>query len=93
MPIDQSVSTSSGWVADTNAVGETILPEDSYTTIVSFVGGPNATGTVWVDDFIMADQRGAMWSAMWNDTFICPTGWFYWLPSTDGAISHGYENT
>ena len=50
LPIDQSVATSSGWVADTNAVGETILPEDSYTTIVSFVGGQNATGTVWVDN-------------------------------------------
>jgi len=94
IPIDQSVATSSGWVADTNAVGETILPEDSYTTIVSFVGGANATGTVWIDDVIMASARGARWSSIWNNTFICPKGWFYWLPTTgDWEISNGYENT
>ena len=93
MPIDQSVASNGAFVADTNEVGETILPEDSYTTIVSFVGGKNATGTVWVDNLITADARGAQWSWIWNDTFICPKGWFYWLPSTDGLVSHGYENT
>src|SRR5258706_2268923 len=51
LPIDQSVATSSGWVADTNGVGETILPKDSWTTVVKFVAGKAATGTAWADDF------------------------------------------
>ncbi len=93
VPIDQSVASNGAFMADTNDVGASILPRPSFTTIVSFVGGKDATGTVWVDNFIMADSRGAKWSAIWNNTFICPTGWFYWLPSTDGVISHGYENT
>ena len=46
-----------------------------------------------MDNLITADARGAQWSWIWNDTFICPKGWFYWLPSTDGLVSHGYENT
>ena len=94
VPIDQSVATSGAFVVDTNGVGDVILPEDSYTTIVSFVGGPNATGTVWIDDIITAWGRGAKWSSIWNNTFICPTGWFYWLPTTgEWEISNGYENT
>ncbi len=93
IPIDQSVASRAEFAPDTNDVGATILPKKSFRTIVSFVGGKDATGTVWVDNMIMASSRGAKWSAIWNDTFICPTGWFYWLPRTDGAISHGYENT
>ena len=52
LPIDQSSASSSGWVADTNEVGSLILPEDSYTTTIKFVGGKDATGTVWADEFI-----------------------------------------
>jgi hypothetical protein len=37
LPINQSVATSSGWVADTNAVGQTILPKDAWKLIISFV--------------------------------------------------------
>ena len=33
--LDQSTASTGGWVADTNDVGEIILPEDSYTTIIS----------------------------------------------------------
>jgi hypothetical protein len=80
-------------MADTNDVGETILPKKSFTTYVSFVGGKDATGTVWVDEFIMTGSRGDLAGAMWNSTFVCPTGWYYWLPRTDGIVSHGYENT
>ncbi len=41
--IDQSVASSDGWVVDTNGVGETILPKDSWRTIIKFVGGKDAT--------------------------------------------------
>ena len=95
LPIDQSVPTSSGWVADTNAVGQTILPKDSWKTIISFVGGPNATGTVWADDFILAG-RGAWAGQDWNTAVGVPAGWIYWLPpngGNDGLITNGFENT
>jgi len=95
LPIDQSVATSSGWVADTNAVGATILPEDSWTTIIKFVGGKNATGTVWADDFVFAG-RGAWAGQDWNTGVGVPEGWFYWLPpngGNDGQLSNGFENT
>jgi len=96
LPIDQSKSSSSGWIADTNEVGSVILPEDSYTTIIKFVGGKNATGTVWADDF-MFYGRGGVWAGQdWNTQVGVPTGWFYWLPPTggnDGKLSDGYENT
>jgi hypothetical protein len=96
LPIDQSVATSEGWVADTNAVGETILPVDAWKTIIKFVGGKDATGTVWADDF-MFDGRGDAWAGQnWNTSVGVPTGWIYWLPpigGNDGRITHGYENT
>ena len=58
LPINQSTASSNAWVADTNAVGSTILPEDSYTTIIKFVAGKNATGTVWADDFMFYGRKG-----------------------------------
>jgi hypothetical protein len=95
LPIDQSTATSSGWVADTNDIGQTVLPEDSWTTKISFVAGSNATGTVWADDFILVGRGG--WAGQdWNTAVGVPTGWFYWLPpigGNDGALSDGYENT
>ncbi len=90
--LDQSTASTTGWVLDTNAVGATILPEDSYTTIIRFVGGKDATGTVWVDDFSYS-SRGDWAGGIWNEVLEYPTGWFYWLPRTDGMVSHGYENT
>ncbi len=50
LPIPQSVASTGAFVADTNSPGDVILPKDSYTTIIKFVAGKNATGTVWVDD-------------------------------------------
>ncbi|MBC8401148.1 MAG: T9SS type A sorting domain-containing protein [Candidatus Marinimicrobia bacterium] len=96
LPIDQSAASSSGFVADTNAVGETILPVDSWTTIISFVGGKDATGTVWVDDFIFLGRGGAWAGEAWNNSVAYPTGWRDWLPPNggkDGQYSHGFENT
>ncbi|MHB8580900.1 MAG: hypothetical protein ACYDA4_13740, partial [Ignavibacteriaceae bacterium] len=96
LPIDQSTASSSGWEADTNAVGQTVLPRASWKTIVSFVGGKNATGTVWADDFIFTGRGGAWAGQDWNTSVGVPTGWYYWLPpngGNDGLLSNGFENT
>jgi hypothetical protein len=93
--LDQSVSSTGGWVADTTDVGELSLPEDSWKTIIRFVGGKNATGTVWTDDYIFFGRNG--WAGQdWNTSVGVPTGWFYWLPpigGNDGILEDGYENT
>ena len=96
LPINQTVATSAGWIADTNAVGETILPEDSYKTIITFMGGKNATGTVWADDFVLFGRNGAWAGQDWNASVGVPTGWFYWMPpngGNDGLLSNGFENS
>jgi hypothetical protein len=96
LPIDQSITSSSGWVADTNGVGETVLPKDSWKTIIKFVGGRNATGTVWADDFMLYGRAGAWAGQDWNAGVGVPTGWFYWLPpngGNDGLLANGFENT
>ncbi|MFZ2322799.1 MAG: hypothetical protein WAV89_03775, partial [Ignavibacteriaceae bacterium] len=93
--LDQSVASTTGWVADTTDVGEISLPEDSWKTIIRFVGGKDATGTVWADDFIM-NGRGGWLGQDWNTQVGVPTGWYYWLPpigGNDGVLSAGYENT
>jgi hypothetical protein len=93
--LDQSVASTTGWVADTTAIGELSLPEDSWKTIIRFVGGKDATGTVWTDDFILTGRGG--WAGQdWNTAVGVPTGWFYWLPpngGNDGILNQGYENT
>jgi hypothetical protein len=96
LPINQSVATSSGWVADTNAVGQTILPKDAWWLLISFVGGKNATGTVWADDFLLVGRGGAWAGQDWNTAVGVPTGWYYWLPpigGNDAQLSKGFENT
>jgi hypothetical protein len=96
LPVDQSTASSSGWVADTNGVGETVLPEDSWKTIIKFVGGKNATGTVWADDFILIGRNDGWAGQDWNTAVGVPTGWFYWLPpkgGQDGVLENGYEKT
>jgi len=95
LPIDQSVATSTGWVADTNSPGETLLPKDSWTTIIKFVAGKNATGTVWADNFVLYGRT--TWGGQdWNAGVGVPTGWNYWLPpngGNDGLLGFGFENT
>jgi hypothetical protein len=96
LPVDQSVATSSGWIADTNGIGETTLPKDSWTTIIKFVAGKDATGTVWADYFIFTGRAGAWAGQDWNIGVGVPTGWFYWLPpigGNDGVLANGFENT
>lgn len=93
--LNQSVASTTGWVADTTAIGEISLPEDSWKTIIRFVGGKDATGTVWADDF-MLNGRGGWLGQDWNTQVGVPTGWFYWLPpngGNDGLLNAGYQNT
>ncbi len=92
LPIDQSVANSTGWVEVTNEVGSLILPEDSYTTKIRFIGGKDAVGTVWADEF-MLNGRTDWAGGIWNETLGVPEGWIYWLPRADGVISDGYGRT
>jgi len=96
LPINQTTANSTGWIADTNAVGQTILPKDSWKTIIKFVAGKNATGTVWADDFMLIGRNGGWAGQDWNTSVGVPTGWTYWLPpngGNDGIINSGFENT
>ena len=96
LPIDQSVATSTGWVADTNIAGQTILPRPAFKVIVKFVGGKNATGTVWADDFVFYGRAGQWAGQDWNTSVGVPTGWYYWLPpngGNDALLANGFENT
>ncbi len=81
LPIPQTSASTGGWVADTNAVGSVILPKNAWSLVVSVVGGKNATGTVWVDDFIFQGRGGAWAGAMFNDAVEADDGWFYWEPT------------
>ncbi len=95
LPIDQSQASSSTWIADTTAVGQVSLPEAAWKMIISFVGGRNASGTVWADNFIFTG-RGAWAGQDWNTSLGVPTGWYYWLPpngGNDGLLNDGFENT
>ena len=93
--LDQSTASTSGWVADTTAIGEISLAEDSWKTIIRFVGGKDATGTVWTDDYLFVGRDG--WAGQdWNTQVGVPTGWYYWMPpigGNDGILDQGYENT
>ncbi len=96
LPIDQTLATSSGWTADTTSVGQVSLPKDAFKMIISFVGGKNATGTVWADNFIFTGRNGVWAGQDWNTQLGVPTGWYYWLPPNggyDGLINSGFENT
>ncbi|HTX99999.1 MAG TPA: FlgD immunoglobulin-like domain containing protein, partial [Bacteroidota bacterium] len=96
LPIPQTSASSGQWIADTNGVGATILPKDAWKTIVKFVAGKNATGTVWADDFMLYG-RGGQWAGQdWNTGVGVPSGWYYWLPpngGNDGLLNDGFENT
>jgi len=96
LPVNQSSANSNGWIADTNAVGSTILTEPAYTLTIKFIGGKTATGKVWADDFMLYGRGGAWAGQNWNTSVEMPTGWNYWLApngGNDGKLSKGYENT
>ncbi len=95
LPINQTTASSSGWMADTNQVGETILDRAAWRLYIKFVGGKNATGTVWADDFVFYGRT--TWGGQdWNTGVGVPTGYYYWLPpngGNDGLLANGFENT
>jgi hypothetical protein len=95
LPVNQTIATSTGFVADTNIAGQSTLPKDAYKVIVKFVAGKNATGTVWADDFVFYGRT--TWGGQdWNTSVGVPTGWYYWLPpngGNDGLLANGFENT
>ncbi len=96
LPIPQSTASTSGWVADTNSPGDVILPKDSWKTIVKFVAGKNATGTVWMDDVMFYGRAGQWAGQHWGSNLEYPTGWYYWMPpigGNDGVLENGFENT
>jgi hypothetical protein len=79
MDLDQSTASSGAFYADTNDVGETILPEDSWTTIISFIGGNGAwAGQNW-NTAVGVPTGWIYW--------LPPTG------GNDGEITNGFENT
>ena len=84
LDVDQSVATK-GWYADTNAVAAAILPKDAYKYIISAEAGPNATGTVWFDDFIHV-SRGSPWDGAqnWNGLVDADSAWVYWIAPYGG---------
>ncbi|MEK9138885.1 MAG: hypothetical protein AAB393_17325, partial [Bacteroidota bacterium] len=81
--VDQSVATRD-WFADTNGVGTVNLPVRAYRMIVSAEGGPNATGTVWVDNFIHVGRAGAWAGQNWNGFVEADSGWQYWIAPNGG---------
>jgi hypothetical protein len=96
LPINQSTASSTGFVADTNGVGQTVLDRASWKTIVSFVAGKNATGTVWAGDFIFTGRANNWAGQDWNTAVGVPTGFYYWMPpigGNDGVLTNGFENT
>ena len=96
LDIDQSTASSGAFIADTNDVAETILPVDSWRTVMKFIGGKDATGTVWADDFLHYGRGGAWAGQNWDQAVGVPTGFIYWFPpigGNDGRIENGFENT
>ena len=81
LPIPQTSASTGGWVVDTNGVGSVILPKNAWSLVASVVGGKNATGTVWVDDFIFQGRNNAWSGAMFNNALEADAGWFYWEPN------------
>jgi hypothetical protein len=96
LPINQTTATSTGWVADTNEIGETILPKDGWKMTERFVAGKNATGTVWAHNFVCYGRAKVDDAWSWNTQVGVPTGWFYWMPpngGNDGKLNDGFDST
>ena len=92
LAIPQTSASTGAWVADTCQPGDVILPKDSWRTIVKVVAGKNATGTVWVDDFMFYGRAGQWAGQNWGSNLEYPTGWYYWMPpigGNDGELTAG----
>ncbi|HEX9657082.1 MAG TPA: T9SS type A sorting domain-containing protein [Bacteroidota bacterium] len=87
--IDQTVATRD-WFADTNGVGTVNLPVKAYRMNVSVEAGPNATGTVWADNFIHIGRAGAWAGQNWNGFVEADSGWQYWIAPVGGNDGESY---
>ncbi len=81
--VDQTIATRD-WYADTNGVGTVNLPVDAYRMTVSAEGGTNATGTVWVDNFIHVGRANQWAGQNWNGFVEADSGWQYWISPNGG---------
>ena len=81
--VDQTVATRD-WYADTNGVGTVNLPVKAFRMLVSAEAGPNATGTMWFDQFIHVGRAGAWAGQNWNGFADADSGWQYWIAPTGG---------
>jgi len=81
--VDQTVATRD-WYADTNGVATVNLPETAYALEMGAEAGPNATGTVWFDDFIFVGRAGAWAGQNWNGFVDADSGWQYWIAPGGG---------
>ena len=88
---DQTVATRD-WYADTNGVGTVNLPRNAYRMLVSVEGGPNATGTVWADNFIhIGRPEPNTWAGQnWNGLVEADSGWQYWQAPVGGNDGRTY---
>ncbi len=69
-----------------------VLPTDAARLIIRFAFGPNATGTVWLDDIFMKPAPGASgWIGdLYNANFGVPAGWFFWKDKmSEGEKDYG----
>ena len=78
LDVPQSAA-STDWVELKNTT-PIVLPTDADSMIIMFRFGPNATGTVWLDDIFMRTAPGAEgWIGdLYNANFGVPEGWFFW---------------
>jgi len=65
-----------------------VLPTDADSLVISFGFGPNAMGTVWLDDIFMKPAPGASgWLGdLYNANFGVPEGWFFWKGNMSDGI-------
>ena len=89
LDVDQSVA-SRDWYADTNAVASLILPETATRYLAAAEAGANATGTVWVDNFIHLGRGGAWAGQNWSGFVDADEGWQYWIAPVGGNDGETY---
>jgi hypothetical protein len=85
--IPQTVATSD-WTEIKNET-PVILPTDADSMSIQFTFGPNAVGTVWLDDIIMKVAPGASgWIGdLYNANFGVPEGWFFWKDQMSEGVA------
>ena len=67
-----------------------VLPTDADSLSISFSFGPDAHGTVWLDDIFMKVAPGASgWLGdLYNANFGVPAGWFFWKDQMSEGVAN-----